>query len=228
MKQNEYGFTLPEILLIMALVFVIGFTGWYVIETRNNISTDNATPQSTTNEVGKNKISEYKRTTSVPIDWKTYENKQYGITFSYPGISEVKEDAKSNPALYDYEIGVSASQQTFDALIGINKLPLETAVNRYKSNFLQAGSEQLRPKIIIEKNITIDGYHATEIQYSQITGMAGSPETQKESPPETQYFIFANGYTYTLPIVTTSDINPQFTAKESLIFFESVHFNKPS
>ena len=190
--------------LIVVVVGAITGTGWYVWQSRtkaNNLY-DSGTLHNTTGTTTA-QPSAYKRTTTVPSDWIVYSNAKYSISFSYPKSWSVISGTNGDPSSYIYEIGMGPYQQTYIAMIGVNKNTLSDNVTILKKNYT----------VLADSKLIIDGHSAEMIRYKNGSGS------------ERQYYISSNGYTYTLPTVYENDSmtgGGGMSAKDSLILFESV------
>jgi hypothetical protein len=88
MKKNQHGFSAVEALLILVIVGLIGFVGWYVLNTQKKTS-DILKPVS--NSTLKHKAKTTEQASFIPNesgaykDWKTYRSLlDSGLTFRYP------------------------------------------------------------------------------------------------------------------------------------------------
>jgi len=73
LNKNEAGFGAAESLLILVIVAIIGFTGWYVYHAKQTSGKNNTTSASAT-----------PTPTSVYAGWKTYTSSAEKATFKYP------------------------------------------------------------------------------------------------------------------------------------------------
>ncbi len=220
-KLNKSGFTAIEALLIVVIAGILIVTGWYVWKQKNNSTTSNSQSStlSSTPEV-------YKRTTSVPKDWKTYTNKTYKISFSYPASWTIRtstinkksgEDTQNVYSLNATKIFVicykfKATDQVCSEEININNQNFEqslTQLRKYLNN---------NPPKAVEKELLIDGHKLAEFSL---------PTNGTGSTAQKWYYISANGFTYSLPTVYKEDpakdaVGGALTAEQSLIIFESI------
>lgn len=74
MIKNEKGFGVVEVILILVIIGIIGFTGWRVYEANREAS---QVPIDNSTIVPREK-------SSVPDGWKKYENKDLSFSFAYP------------------------------------------------------------------------------------------------------------------------------------------------
>lgn len=90
MKPNEKGFSTVEALLLIVIVGIIGFAGWYVWHTRANSKSVNHSSSQTSNtkapqhgspEPGLSAYDDDFISFSYPSDWKV--EKQYSFTDTY-------------------------------------------------------------------------------------------------------------------------------------------------
>lgn len=213
---NQKGFSVSTVLILILVMATLVLAGWYVWQKNEDSQSKNPTNASANTR----QVTAYRRTTTVPSDWKTYQDPNYPVSFSYPSTWIVVPDSKGNPTMYDYEIGAGATQQNFDALMGIKQQSLAITVEEYKKNFLE--NSQYHPKLLSQKQLTIDGNPAQEFRYAQIISSDGE---QKQDGIERQYFVYFNGNTYTLPVVHETDRPYGITAADSLMFFEGIQID---
>lgn len=84
MKKNQKGFSAVEGLLILIIVGLVGFIGWYVYHTKNNT-------EATLNQADKSANTRNANTTS---SWKTYSDDF--VSLKYPTAWSVKRDDNTN------------------------------------------------------------------------------------------------------------------------------------
>jgi hypothetical protein len=120
---NEDGFHLIMIPLLIVVVAIIGFAGWYVWN-RNHKSTNNQVSTSSIQQAASTVTTELPSISSnlpsatptqstqtsaedLTANWETYTNSQFGYTIKYPndwmsisdGCFENKESAQSKPII---------------------------------------------------------------------------------------------------------------------------------
>ena len=80
LKQNESGFSVVEVVLVLVIVVLLGVVGWFVYKNQKK------TTPSTTTTVNTTASTPAKTTTTPVVDpyagWKSYS--RYGVTFKYP------------------------------------------------------------------------------------------------------------------------------------------------
>lgn len=192
MKNSQQGFGVLGVLVALALVGVIGFAGWQLWDKKYS----DKTPVASTKVTPPSVPEEYKRTTTIPSEWKIYEDDRYPISFSYPAdwrvIPDFNKDDPTNNGAYKIAAGSSPSGQYYETAIGIKAQPLEDAISIHKP------PRETRNKLLSEKDITFDGHIAKEIRVQFMSGPSDNPV------PGTivrYYYVFANGNTYRLPEV---------------------------
>lgn len=224
MKKNEKGFGAVEALLVLVIVAVLGFVGWYVWHNRAT----NTAP--TTTSASASKVTTYSRTTTVPSDWRSYKNTTYKLSLAYPNggwsTSFATYDKKDFSGENDYSkdatslatvcyLPPNVQQTCYDKLEIIGQ-SLNDTVSQIKQTYFKPDNF----KSIKETNLTIDGHSAVEI-YAQANDSTGIK----------YYFVYANGFTYVMPRVLNSDPSDlsnssgNLSAKNTLILFESVIIN---
>jgi Tfp pilus assembly protein PilV len=92
-KTNQSGFSIVEALLILVVVGILGFTGWYVYHTKQTSDKDYSATNST--------VPTYKKTNTSSAanayaGWKTYSSSNgLGLSFKYPATWTVSENNPS-------------------------------------------------------------------------------------------------------------------------------------
>lgn len=81
--KNEVGFTLIHGLMALAVIFIIGFAGWYVNNSQAGKRSDDASGN-TQNESQTQNNNESKSGFTLPGDWQWYESTGLGLKFAYP------------------------------------------------------------------------------------------------------------------------------------------------
>lgn len=80
MNKNQRGFSTIEALLIIVVLGLIGFAGWFMWQKNN----DNKTSDKQTKSSQKESPKETKKTFTVPEGYMTYTNEEFGFSFAYP------------------------------------------------------------------------------------------------------------------------------------------------
>ncbi len=147
MKKTKRGF-LGALLLIVAALIIVGGVGYAVVKDKKStkaISTsgmnDNSAP--TSSPAVSSPASSTQATYSIPTNWKTYTNTQYGFTLQYPNTWQ--EPVVSNyPSTVDVEwSGLKMTYSTNysnPVIIGSNQpghLTLDQYISSYPINPIQ-------------------------------------------------------------------------------------------
>ena len=87
--QNQSGFSAVEGLLILVVVGILGFTGWYVLQAKSNADKSLNSNHSTAPIIKKKAAADTKTpipdvTLADPEGWKKCEHKVEKVSFSYP------------------------------------------------------------------------------------------------------------------------------------------------
>jgi type II secretory pathway pseudopilin PulG len=105
MNKDQKGLALLESLLILVIVALIGFIGWYVWNSnkKTNVSLNNANKSSNVapqiKAAKKSSGSNTSATTSEPMaNWKEYKSK-FGFSFKYPSDYHVDTQIEKNTTL---------------------------------------------------------------------------------------------------------------------------------
>lgn len=215
MPQDRSGKKLRKILIVVVMIAAVGVGGVLIWQLLPKQRTDTASQQS--------EKKTYVKTTKVPSDWKKYTDERYPFSISYPAQWTPKADTKANPLLYDYEVAFvdSDDPSLANAIVGVKKQSLQEAATQFKANFLEVGA--VRPKLLNETPLLIDGNEAIEIRYQQNLGTSTS---QRLSDIERQYFISYEGNVYTPQPVYENGQPGGLNAGQSLILFESLAVKK--
>lgn len=72
MKNNQKGFSTVELVLVLIIVGLVGFIGWYVWDTKKDTDNESSTTQTSTSTASNGNLS------------KTYTDAKDGTKFSYP------------------------------------------------------------------------------------------------------------------------------------------------
>ncbi|MNH49905.1 hypothetical protein D3C73_15000 [compost metagenome] len=215
MSEDRSSKKLRKLLIIAVMVVVVGAGGvliWQLLPKKN---TETVAQQT--------EVKSYSKTTTVPADWKKYTDARYPFSISYPPQWTPMADTKLNPVLYDYEVDfMDANDKSHaNAIVGVKKQSLQDAVAQFKSGFLEVG--EVRPKLLSETKLKIDGNEAVEIRYQQDIGTATN---HRLGDIEKQYFISHDGNVYTPQPVYESGQPGGLNAGQSLVFFESLTIKK--
>jgi hypothetical protein len=222
--KNETGFTAVEAVLVVVIVVLIGASGWFVYKNHQKAAQQPAKVTASANQE-----PVYKRTTTVPASWKTYANKQYSFSFSYPPDSNVETMLAGagkyhtyDPAsdafdyrnlLFEIDLVKKASQNTSYCFIDVLNQNVSTSIAQLGTYL----SEQTSHSALATKSMLLDGHQLLAVQISH-------------DAVDKEYYIGANARTYIVDIlVQPSGLTPQQAAaingvpeKEALTIFESL------
>ena len=91
--KNQKGFSAIYVVLIITIVGIIGFTGWYVYNTQRNNNKMSDTVSGVT-PVKHKKPTSTVSTGEELADWRTYSNSKYtSFSFKYPQNVEINSSA---------------------------------------------------------------------------------------------------------------------------------------
>ena len=182
MKKSSKGFSAVELLIIIVVVGVLGAGGWLVWHR----SKKNDTPVSKTQQSA-TQTTTYKRSTTVPANWKTYHNTASKFSFSYPSDWSVRSSETDGPVTVDiYPKGAANPQY----IISTSDMTLAQAVADLKKNIQNDPSidKGVTYTITKDQQLTYDGHPAQRIDFISDDGTSKTPGMQ--------FFISANGKTY--------------------------------
>lgn len=83
--NNQTGFSAVEALLILVIVGILGFTGWFVYHSQN-VANKDYTSQASTSQTPTTKKSDTSSNakTKAMATWATFSDATVGLTFKYP------------------------------------------------------------------------------------------------------------------------------------------------
>jgi prepilin-type N-terminal cleavage/methylation domain-containing protein len=81
MKSNQKGFSLPEILIALVVVGLLGVIGWLVYDQQNNKTNEQ---HSVVQKSAEKKTDNSTSTEAIPDGFTRYQNKEFGFSFNYP------------------------------------------------------------------------------------------------------------------------------------------------
>jgi len=98
-KTNQTGFSIVEALLILVVVGILGFTGWYVYHAKQTSDKSYSAASNSTAPTYKKKTTTTKTATANPYaGWNTCDDTADGVSFKYPsGWTVQGSTAGSNP-----------------------------------------------------------------------------------------------------------------------------------
>ncbi len=189
MRKNENGFGVVEGLLVLAIVGLIGFVGWYVYQQSQKTKI-------TTSRVGSTQVTPspeaYKRTTTVPKDWKTYSDAKNKFSLAYPKNWTVRAeevDGELTGWIYpDKSLSPQGNPQYGFSTQGQS---LDNAITERKKivNDNQPAENGIKLTISCEKVYSLDNYKAVRIDMTSDDGTA--PDSYA-----TEFYILANKRVY--------------------------------
>lgn len=183
MKANQKGFTLVEGLLILLVLSVIGFGGYYVWSSRN---TEDAPTQPA------QKQSEKTQTVDPTKDWTSYTSELGKFSLKYPKdwATATNPDLCANTALTGiFMLGADASSVGKCATDSGGQITITWRTDRQLCGELSSEAWTQNSK----QTVTIGGVRATKIEATakEVQGI-GDPVGTKT----TQYCAVANNVTY--------------------------------
>ena len=141
------GFSIIEALLILAIIGILGFTGWYVYHVRQASDRDYA---ATANSTVPTRTSTKTSAVTSYAGWKTYTT-SFGASFRYPSDWFVQTEP-GDPASYD----VSSVDNSSPGLRGNDKVYPQYA------NELTINMQQVKPSVAV----SLKGGNTTVVESS--------------------------------------------------------------
>jgi len=187
MYKNQNGFSAIEGLLILVIVGIIGFTGWFVWQSNNKVS-DNLKGNSSTADFAKTKKS--------PVDptanWTSYSSPVGNFTVQYPKtwVTATNPELCTNTELTGmFLLGADSSSVGKCATDGGGQMAITWRTDRTFCGDMEGDAWQQNSK----QDVTVGGVKATKIEATakEVQGI-GEPEGTKIA----QYCAVANGSTY--------------------------------
>ncbi|HSW80080.1 MAG TPA: PsbP-related protein [Candidatus Saccharimonadales bacterium] len=225
MKINERaGFTVVEGLLLVVIVGILGFTGWFVLQSKKNVDKTNAQAAANSQSSSQSSVQVYKKTTTVPANWKTYSDSTYKFSFSYPSawfFSKVSGGSmtggKDPLAEFDVKsLGGKALGADGISIVVFKQSLMKTLENERISdkNANSQTANSGKEMKYTTTALTIDGNNAIKYDFP-------SPHAALK----TVYLIYHNGYTYDVYLFSPNGDNTNPLSKNTLTSFESLKFN---
>ena len=180
MNKNQQGFAVIEGLLILLILAVVGFGGYYVYHTQHKTTTTNSSTTA-------NSTSNNSSTTNDYSGWNSYTDTSKLFSVMYP-----KDWTNTNPPVHaDTPFTLAdQNQSVFSALNPSNSSPTEIDVLAYSTSDLQSvySKDSFGDKPTTPQTMTINGYQALYGQDIE-TGSTGTTPTYTAD----QYVVTHNG-----------------------------------
>lgn len=148
MKRSEKGFSTLELVLVLVVVGLIGFTGWYVWRAKQNV--DNLAQSPNINSVQTKNIAANR---GVYKGWKTYESPIEKFSFKYPSnwvVRTVTADGNLKESVHID--GPNSFTLTYSLLAGGNDSNALTPIDHVKRD---AGPYSYDPNENVYKGATL-------------------------------------------------------------------------
>lgn len=187
MKNEQKGFSLAEIMLVLVFITLIGFIGWYVMNSKKEIS------QKTTN------TEQSQEQSSDNSKYKTYQHPSLSYSFQYPSSWTVEKDSnpQSGSNISDMTLIISPDvvDKTGNEGIGIKQgasmtvlVSSKKAADKELSYYLNKGDASISNP----KSLTVSGESA--VQYN----------AEAEGPALLTTLFYHNGLRYFIHTETAS------------------------
>jgi prepilin-type N-terminal cleavage/methylation domain-containing protein len=173
MRSNQKGFSVVEILIVIAVVGVLGAVGWLVYDRQKNKADDKQVSTQTSQQ---EKQEEPKEETSTPNPyegWKESSNEKWGFSFKYPAgwkvnTTESGYEASATSRVSVTTIGPSESKHDFMMVEVLDMTMVEMQSNQWfkDSNiFNPADSNRQQVKLGNYSGYRYNTYGQTDTAY---------------------------------------------------------------
>lgn len=146
LQKYDQGFGVIEGLLIVVIIGILGFTGWYVLRAKQ--TTDkNLQPSSSETPQYKKKLTPPKAAVALPDGWVKYEGE--GFSFGYPGAYGQFTAKSSTQIAGGIQAVLTSSQPANPLLKGLSTSGL-FVLDNYESTNASIPSRKYGPTIKLE------------------------------------------------------------------------------
>jgi len=155
MKKNEKGFAALEAVLVVIILGILGFTGWFVLNAKQNADKSLSSNTSATPVIKPGKAND-----DAYAGWKTYTLKNEKLTFKYPSNWNIQYESSSDGI--DNASFESADGFKFGVSAGTNSIapPDSTSVDCNPNNY---GTK----KILASQQVKLDTQRVSIIYLSE-------------------------------------------------------------
>jgi prepilin-type N-terminal cleavage/methylation domain-containing protein len=194
MKTNQKGFSVVEVLLVVAVVGLLGGVGWLVYDRQQSKNDTTQSTASQTSQTDKQQTTNGQETTNAYEGMTAYSNSTYGITFYHPKDWKTEEVPIDTPAgLTPTEFAVNIKGNTTEkyaetATFEIHTNNLQETAKTYESLYAQSTTATVK-----KATGTLKGKESVRLTISQPDG------------DKTEHYLFAVGAkTYALRSINES------------------------
>jgi Tfp pilus assembly protein PilV len=96
-RSDQAGFSIVETLLILVIISILGFTGWYVYHAKQTSNKNYSTNNSTVPTYKKKTTAKAAATTDPYAGWRTATLKYEQVSYRYPADWTVTDTSASTP-----------------------------------------------------------------------------------------------------------------------------------
>lgn len=192
MKINHKGFSVVEILAVVAVVGLLGAVGWLVYDRQKNKDSNSQTTAQTSQQEQKKETTKEE---ANPYEGMTqYSNAKYGITFYHPKDWKTEEVPIDNPSgLTPTEFAINVKGNTTEkyaetASIEVHTKNLQETAKTYEDFYGQSTTAK-----VSKATGTLKGKNSVHLTITQPDG------------DKTEHYLFAVGNkTYSLRSINES------------------------
>lgn len=215
--KNNRGFTVVEGLLILVIVGMLGYVGWYVWNT-NNKTLDTLADTDAANSSVAIKSTAQKDPTA---DWVKYSSKAGQFSLKYPA-SWVKAFPVESCETDDSLLLLGANNSSVGAHCSDSGGQMAVIAN----------NGDLRSSLKLESNLTLTDIKTEEVKIDGVVGIKQTGTFKEHSEfgnfdvgdKEVQYTFYTNGKTYTLSYLTAKNY-PDALSDFNLMVIKTLKFS---
>ncbi|PJE65369.1 hypothetical protein COU91_02015 [Candidatus Saccharibacteria bacterium CG10_big_fil_rev_8_21_14_0_10_47_8] len=190
--KKQQGFTLVEGLLILVIVGVLGFVGWYVWHAKNNTEKtlqDTVQSQGTVSKIAKKPSSTLQKTDPT-ADWTAYSDKAGNFSLKYPKswVTATNPELCSEGILL---LGANTASVGKCASEGFGQIAVTSNEGDYSSdsNFSSGYVQVTKSSVTVD---SVAGVKESGIASGQEAGLGSLDDGVKV----VEYTFYTNGKTY--------------------------------
>lgn len=219
-KTNQSGFSGVEGLLIIVIVAIVGFAGWWVYKSKNDI---NKTQQNTAQAAGDAQKAAPKMVATKPAatdptaDWTPYSNKGGKFSLKYPKtwVTAALPDACTPGLLL---IGPSSASVGHCGSDNFGEMSVSSVSGDDRSNDPLANGFTN----VTKESVTVDGTQGTKVS-GTAKGQPNAIGSLPDGTKEVGYIFYTNNRTYNATYIQGSSY-PDVLSDFNLMITKTLKF----